>query len=49
MVLIFENSANVNVTPGFKCQTWARFKCVIVSSLTHMMTHGTETNVTFLI
>jgi hypothetical protein len=30
-------------------QTRARFTCVLGSSLTHMMTHGTETNVTSLI
>jgi hypothetical protein len=30
-------------------QTLARFTCVLGSSLTHMMTHGTETNVTTLI
>jgi hypothetical protein len=34
------------VTPGFKGQTRARIKCVLGSSLTHMMTHGIETNVT---
>jgi hypothetical protein len=37
------------VTTGFKGQTWARIKCVLGSSLTHMMTHGTETNVTSLL
>jgi hypothetical protein len=38
-----------NVTPGFKGQTQARIKCVLGSSLTHMMNHGTITNVTSLI
>jgi hypothetical protein len=37
------------VTPGFKGQTRARIKCVLGSSLTHMMTHGTEMNVTSLL
>jgi hypothetical protein len=37
------------VTPEFKGQTKACIKCVLVSSLTHMMTHGTETNVTSLL
>jgi hypothetical protein len=37
------------VTPGFRGQTRARIKCLLGSSLTHMMTHGTETNVTSLI
>jgi hypothetical protein len=37
------------VTPGFKGQTRAQIKCVLGSSLTHMMTHGTEMNVTSLI
>jgi hypothetical protein len=39
------------VTHGFKGQTWARarIKCVLGSILTHMMTHGIETNVTSLI
>jgi hypothetical protein len=36
-------------TPGFKGQIQARFKYVLGSSLTYMMTHGTETNVTSLI
>jgi hypothetical protein len=31
-----------SVTPGFKGQTRARIKCVLGSSLTHKMTHGTE-------
>jgi hypothetical protein len=39
----------LDVTPGFKGQTRARIKCVLGSSLTHMMTHGTETNVTYLL
>jgi hypothetical protein len=30
-------------------QTRARLTCVLGSSLTHIMTHGTETNVTSLI
>jgi hypothetical protein len=38
-----------DVTPGFREQTRARLKCVLGSSLTHMMTHGTETNVTSLL
>jgi hypothetical protein len=37
------------VTPRFKGQTRVRLKCVLGSSLTHMMTHGTETNVTSLL
>jgi hypothetical protein len=37
------------VTPGFMGQTRARIKCVLLSSLTHMMTHGTETNVISLV
>jgi hypothetical protein len=37
------------ITPGFKGQTRARIKCVPGSSLTHMMTNDTETNVTSLI
>jgi hypothetical protein len=37
------------VTPGFKGQTRVRLKCVLGSSLTHMMTHGTEMNVTSLL
>jgi hypothetical protein len=37
------------VAPRFKGQTRARIKCVMGSSLTHMMTQGTETNVTYLI
>jgi hypothetical protein len=36
-------------TLGFKGQTRARIKCVMGSSLTHTMTHGTEMNVTSLI
>jgi hypothetical protein len=34
------------VTPGSKGQTQVRLKYVIGSSLTHMMTHGTEMNFT---
>jgi hypothetical protein len=30
-------------------KTWTRIKCVLGSSLTHMMTHGTEMNVTSLL
>jgi hypothetical protein len=37
------------VTPGFMGQTRVRLKCVLESSLTHMMTHGTETHVTSLL
>jgi hypothetical protein len=37
-----------HVTPGFRGQTRVRLKCVLGSSLTHMTTHGTETNVTSL-
>jgi hypothetical protein len=44
-----EDSWLLIVTPGFKGQTRARIKCVLGSSLTHMMTHGTETNVTSLV
>jgi hypothetical protein len=39
----------VTVTPRFRGQTWARIKFVIGSSLTHTITHGTETNVTSLL
>jgi hypothetical protein len=36
-----------DVTPRFRgSQTQTRLTCVIGLSLTHMMTHGTETNVT---
>jgi hypothetical protein len=45
VILVFRES----VTPRFKSQTRARIKCVLGSSLTHMMTHGTETNVASLI
>ena len=38
-----------SVTPGFKGQTRVHLKCVLGSSLTHMMTHRTETNVTSFI
>jgi hypothetical protein len=37
------------VTHGFRGQTQAQFTCVLGSSLTHMMTHGIEMNVTSLI
>jgi hypothetical protein len=37
------------VTPKFRGQTRACFKCVLGSSLTHMITHDTETNVTSLL
>jgi hypothetical protein len=37
------------VTPEFKGQTRVRLKCVLRSILTHMMTHGIETNVTSLL
>jgi hypothetical protein len=37
------------VTPGFKGQNRAQIKCVLGSSLIHMITHGTEMNVTLLI
>jgi hypothetical protein len=45
------NQLNIiqSVTHGFKGQTQVRLKCVLGSSLTHMMTHGTETNVTSLL
>jgi hypothetical protein len=46
---VVETLQLATVTPGFKGQTRARIKCVLGSSLTHMMTHGTETNVTSLI
>jgi hypothetical protein len=39
----------VTVTPRFKGQTRVRLKCVLGSSLTHMMTYGTEMNVTSLL
>jgi hypothetical protein len=39
-------AASIGVTPGFKGQTRERIKCVMGPSLTHKMTHGTETNVT---
>jgi hypothetical protein len=35
--------------PDLGGQTWARLTCVLGSSLTHMMTHGTEMNVTSLL
>jgi hypothetical protein len=35
--------------PDLGGQTRARLTCVLGSSLTHMMTHGTKTNVTSLI
>jgi hypothetical protein len=35
--------------PDLGGQTRSRLTCVLGSSLTHMMTHGTETNVTSLI
>jgi hypothetical protein len=38
-----------SVTPGFRGQTRVHLKCVLGSSLTHMMTHGIETNVTSLL
>jgi hypothetical protein len=37
------------VTPGFRGQTRTRIRCVLRSSLTHMITHGTDMNVTSLI
>jgi hypothetical protein len=37
------------VTPGFKGKTRMRIKCVLGSSLTHMMTHGAEINVISLL
>jgi hypothetical protein len=45
------SSDTTSITLGFKGhQTRARIvKCVLGSSLTHMMTHGTEMNVTSLI
>jgi hypothetical protein len=42
-------ASSMLVTPGFQGQTWARIKCVLGSSLTHMMTYGTETNDTSLL
>ena len=39
----------LGVTPGFRGQTRAQIKCMLGSSLTHMMTHGTKINVTSLI
>jgi hypothetical protein len=38
-----------SATLGCKGQTRARIKCVLGSSLTHMVTHVTETNVTYLL
>jgi hypothetical protein len=35
--------------PDLGVQTQARITCVLGSSLTHMMTHGIETNVTSLL
>jgi hypothetical protein len=40
---------HIVVTPRFRGQTRARIKYVLGSSLTHMITHGTKTNVTSLI
>jgi hypothetical protein len=37
------------VTPEFRGQIRVRIKCVLGSSLTHLVTHGTETNVTYLL
>jgi hypothetical protein len=37
------------VTPRFMGQTLVHLKCVLGLSLTNIMTHGTETNVTSLI
>jgi hypothetical protein len=34
---------------GFRGQTRVRLTCVLGSSLTHMMAHGTKTNVTTLL
>jgi hypothetical protein len=39
----------LSVVPEFKGQTRVRLKCVLGSSLTHIMTHGIETNVTSLL
>jgi hypothetical protein len=44
-----ETYNRLNVTLRFKGQTRVRLQCVLGSSLTHMMTHGTETNVTSLL
>jgi hypothetical protein len=46
-----ENRGNLwhGITLGFMGQIRVRLKCVLRSSLTHMMTHGTETNVTSLL
>jgi hypothetical protein len=46
---LFRLAREASVTLGFKGQPWAQIKCVLGSSLTHMMTHGTETNVTSLL
>jgi hypothetical protein len=35
--------------PDLRGQTWACVKCVLGSSLTHMMTHGTKMIVTSLL
>jgi hypothetical protein len=49
MQTLVDDTGIFTITPGFKGQTQARIKCVLGSSLTHMVTHGTETNVTSLI
>jgi hypothetical protein len=46
--LLILPTGGATVTPGFKGRIRARIKCVIGSSFTHIMTHGTETNVTSL-
>jgi hypothetical protein len=49
MHLLSEAKRHPFVTLGFKGQTRALIKCVLRSSLRHMMTHSTEMNVTSLI
>jgi hypothetical protein len=39
----------LTVTPRLRGLNQVRLTCVLGSSLTHMMTHGTEMNVTSLI
>jgi hypothetical protein len=43
------SSNTTSFTPEIKGQTRVRLKCVLGSSFTHMITHGTETNVTSLL
>jgi hypothetical protein len=45
----FSSNKTILSHPDLGGQTQARLTCVLGSSLTHMMTHGTETNATSLI